>query len=171
MGSTQRLMAYISISRLIIWAVLIVACLALAYESSCMVWVEKGILSVEYDRCWSMVKTVRRMPVSEISRVSVTWGGGNGGGASGPRSVLIEGRRGSKIEFGTTIGGFAGSLDGVAYKVESLIKQSMCMQCDFTPVKCYPVSIWNGVGFLIFVAGGLFYIWKRIPRKEQDDGR
>ena len=76
MGSMRRLMDYVSKTRLIIWAVLIVTCLAMSFEASCTIWVKNGILSVEYGRCWSLVKTVRMMPVSEINSVSVACGGG-----------------------------------------------------------------------------------------------
>lgn len=169
MGSMRRLMDYVSKTRLIIWAVLIVTCLAMSFEASCTIWVKNGILSVEYGRCWSLVKTVRMMPVSEINSVSVACGGANGGGSVGPRSVVITNRRGGRIEFGTTLGGSAGKLDGVAYRVESLIRQSICNHCDFPPVKFFPLGIWNGVAFIIFIAGGLFYIWKQKPRVGREE--
>ena len=98
--------------------------------------------------------------MSEIDNIIVPWGGGVRG-CTGPQFVEIVNRRGDRLEFGTTLNGGGASLDGVAYEVESLLKQSIRTHQDVCPIRVFPNTIWNGVAFLIFLLGGLFFIWKR----------
>ena len=160
MANIIRLIDYVDKKRFVLYLISISMCLALAYEAACTIRVKGGILSIEYSRFWSLAKDVRELPVSEIDNIIVTWGGGVRG-CTGPQFVEIVNRRGDRLEFGTTLNGGGASLDGVAYEVESLLKQSIRTHQDVCPIRVFPNTIWNGVAFLIFLLGGLFFIWKR----------
>ena len=160
MANIIRLIDYVDKKRFVLYLISISMCLAIAYEAACTIRVKGGILSIEYSRFWSLAKDVRELPVSEIDNIIVTWGGGVRG-CTGPQFVEIVNRRGDRLEFGTTLNGGGASLDGVAYEVESLLKQSIRTHQDVCPIRVFPNTIWNGVAFLIFLLGGLFFIWKR----------
>ena len=160
MANIRRLIDYIDKKRFILYLISISMCLALAYEADSTIRVKDGVLSIEYSRFWSLVKTVRKLPVSEIGDIVVTWGGGVRG-RTGPQFVEIINRNGEKLEFGTMLNGGGASLNGVAYEVESLLRQSIRAHQDVCPIRVFPNTIWNGVAFLIFIFGGLFFIWKR----------
>lgn len=166
MTNIIRLIDYVDKKRFVLYLISISMCLALAYEAACTIRVKGGILSIEYSRFWSLAKDVRELPVSEIDNIIVTWGGGVRG-CTGPQFVEIVNRRGDRLEFGTTLNGGGASLDGVAYEVESLLKQSIRTHQDVCPIRVFPNTIWNGVAFLIFLLGGLFFIWKRPKDMEE----
>ena len=154
--------------RLALFITFIVLCFPLAFEASSNISIKDGVLKIEYYRCWSLCKSERTLPVSDITRVFVLIAPPNKG-TGGPNRVIINSRAGEELRFGGVASGWGTYLGNKAFRIKEQLLYSIRTRRDLEPIKIYPLNGWLMLAGLISLICPLCCIVK-LPQKGVDMG-